>query len=235
MRIGSIQRIVRYPVKSMRGEELGTAELGFQGIPGDRRYAFVQTGSQSLFPWLTARQLPQLLLYRPSYPAPSSQSAPIVETPAGVSLAVDSEELRQELEAASGRGLFLLRDHRGNYYVAPVSLFSLATGEGIASESITLPEPDRFRANLYLETEDGIPFGERRWVGRVLRIGASARIGVTEPDERCIMVNLNPLTGEASPAVFRSIAQSHNASAGVYGVVLTPGSIQPGEPIQLED
>ena len=39
--IGQSEAIFRYPVKSMRGEPLLAATLGWHGIDGDRRLAFV--------------------------------------------------------------------------------------------------------------------------------------------------------------------------------------------------
>ena len=38
--IGQIEAIYRYPVKSMRGERVDAATLGWHGIDGDRRLAF---------------------------------------------------------------------------------------------------------------------------------------------------------------------------------------------------
>jgi len=64
--VGVIRQVARYPVKSMRGEALPTATLTLQGVAEDRRYAFVQAASRSAFPWLTARELPELLCYRTS-------------------------------------------------------------------------------------------------------------------------------------------------------------------------
>ena len=62
--VGVIHELARYPVKSMQGEALPSAALTLQGFAEDRRYAFVQTASRSSFPWLTARELPELLYYR---------------------------------------------------------------------------------------------------------------------------------------------------------------------------
>jgi len=64
--VGVIHRLTRYPVKSMQGEALSSAALTLQGFAEDRRYAFVQATSRSSFPWLTARELPELLYYRTS-------------------------------------------------------------------------------------------------------------------------------------------------------------------------
>ena len=37
------------------------------GIPGDRGYAFVQSENRSTFPYLTGREVPDLLLYMPAF------------------------------------------------------------------------------------------------------------------------------------------------------------------------
>jgi uncharacterized protein len=41
-RIGALETVCRYPVKSMAGEELEAAFVGFAGLMGDRAYAFVR-------------------------------------------------------------------------------------------------------------------------------------------------------------------------------------------------
>ena len=64
--VGVIRRLARYPVKSMRGEALPATTLTLQGVAEDRRFAFVQADSRSAFPWLTARELPEMLCYHTS-------------------------------------------------------------------------------------------------------------------------------------------------------------------------
>jgi uncharacterized protein len=247
-----IRHIARYPVKSMRGEALAEVELGLKGLPGDREYAFVQSGSRSSFPWLTGRQHSDLLRYQ----AVRADGRVTVLTPAGTSLPVDGDELRRELEAAASRPLYLLRDHRGSPDVAVLSLISLATIARIAEESgienhaehggregsqpqfpvsTTIPSlVARFRPNLAVETQDGEPFAELRWVGRVLRLGETVRIAITEPDDRCAMITLDPTTGEARPEVLRVVAQEHGNRAGVYATVITPGLIRAGDGVWEE-
>ena len=100
--VARIRAIARYPVKSMRGEQLATASLTFQGLADDRRYAFVQAGSRSAFPWLTGRQWPDLLRYQPRVevgPAPSTPRVQVT-TPEGVTLDADDDRLRRELESS---------------------------------------------------------------------------------------------------------------------------------------
>src|ERR1700722_19804881 len=63
--IGHVEAIFRYPVKSMRGEPLDVANLGWHGLDGDRRLAFRRLDDRGGFPWLTASKLPDLLLFAP--------------------------------------------------------------------------------------------------------------------------------------------------------------------------
>src|SRR5713226_6814860 len=63
--IGRVEAIFRYPVKSMAGERLEAAELGWYGLDGDRRLAFRRINNSSGFPWLSASQLPDLLRFTP--------------------------------------------------------------------------------------------------------------------------------------------------------------------------
>src|SRR5205085_6115732 len=63
--LGHVEAIFRYPVKSMRGERLQVAKLGWHGLEGDRRLAFRRMDDRSGFPWLSASTLPDLLLFAP--------------------------------------------------------------------------------------------------------------------------------------------------------------------------
>jgi uncharacterized protein YcbX len=233
--VAKILQLARYPVKSMRGESLSATRLTLQGVPEDRRYAFVQRDSRSAFPWLTARQLPDLLRYKPAVEVDrSGEIAVTVTTPDGRKLPIDSGELAREIETRSGRALFLLHDGRGSYDAAPISLISRQTVERIAEESGTEVNPRRFRPNILVELQDGGAFDELNFVGKVLRVGDTARVAITEADQRCVMITLDPETTIPSPSVLRAVVQQHNQCAGVYGMVLTPGEVRIGDAISLE-
>src|SRR5712692_2255318 len=196
--VGVIRQLARYPVKSMRGESLPATTLTLQGVPEDRRYAFVQAASRSSFPWFTARELPDLLRYQTSVEEAEAQATVTVTTPDGAKWPVDSDELRRTLETQSGRALFLLRDYRGCYDVAPVSLISSQTIARIAEESGTKEDSWRFRPNVLFDLEGGEAFDELKWVGRTLRVGNAARIAITEVDQRCMMITLDPVSATPS-------------------------------------
>ncbi|HYM69350.1 MAG TPA: MOSC domain-containing protein [bacterium] len=177
--------------------------------------------------------MPDLLRYRPRLEG-ASDPCVWVTTPEGATMRVDSEELRHELEVRSGIPLYLMRDHRGNYDIAPVSIIAWQTIVRIAEGSGTVPEPRRFRPNLLVDLSDGRASGEMAWVGRVLRLGDHARVAVTAPDKRCAMITFESDTSDASPQILRWVVQQHGGTTGVHGTVLTPGDVRVGDPIVLE-
>ncbi len=235
-RVGVVRMVARYPVKSMRGEASASLPLTLQGFEEDRRFAFVQAESRSAFPWLTSREMPEFLLWQTSVEKPGTPDVAVtVTTPAGERWQIASSELRQAIEERFGKPVFLLRDYRGSFDVANVSLISEQTVQRIAEESQTEANPWRFRPNLLVHLEGGAAFDELKWVGRVLRLGDKARIAVTEVDERCVMITLDPTTTKPAPQVLKCVVQLHNKCAGVYATVLTPGEVRTGDEINLEN
>ena len=55
--IGEVEAPFRSPVKSMSGELLEVADLGWHGLDGDRRLAFRRADDRGGFPWLSAGKL----------------------------------------------------------------------------------------------------------------------------------------------------------------------------------
>ena len=74
IKIGEIEALFRYPVKSMSGEPLDVADLGWHGLDGDRRLAFRRADDLGGFPWLTATKLPELILFAPLRLGPADEN-----------------------------------------------------------------------------------------------------------------------------------------------------------------
>src|SRR5688500_18789999 len=74
--VGHIESLWRYPVKSMRGEQLQEAVVAFGGFYGDRFYAFRSSAAPKGFPYLTGREQAKMLLYRPVYRYPALMIQP---------------------------------------------------------------------------------------------------------------------------------------------------------------
>jgi uncharacterized protein YcbX len=58
-------------------------------------------------------------------------------------------------------------------------------------------------------------------------------ISIRERDPRCVMITMDPDTGESMPELLRQVAKSHNATAGVYGAVLVEGMLRKGDAVEL--
>src|SRR5262245_46134340 len=127
--IGQIRAIFRYPVKSMVGEQLDAASLGWHGIDGDRRFAFRRMAETGGFPWLTAGRLPELILFTPFRRDPGGdlQTPTHVRTPDGTILELRGEELRAEIARRHGAEVELMQFNHGIFDEASVSLITSAT------------------------------------------------------------------------------------------------------------
>lgn len=260
--VGRIESLWRYPVKSMRGEQLTEAFAGFPGVYGDRVYAIRSSASPKGFPYFTGRDQGQMVRYRAAFRHPDRMARPPnlaeaevlgpgitplyadvadlmvdVEAPSGELLAVDDPRLLDLLRegARDGHELSLLRSERALTDCRPLSLFSVQTARQLSEELGAELGTQRFRANAYVDLRSGTGFGENEWVGRRLRIGAKAEIAVTDRDPRCKMITLDPDTGLANPEVMRRVANDHGGTAGVYGAVAVEGIIRAGDEIMLVD
>jgi hypothetical protein len=230
--IGRVCEVVRYPVKSMAGVPTESAVLGWHGLEGDRRFAFRRVGDQSAFPFLTAGRLPRLIRYRPLGFDESSH----VRTPEGSELGLRSAELQAEVSERFGSGVELMKYKHGIFDEAPMSVITLATIAGIGREAGVDLDRRRFRANVYLETENTEVFHENAWVGRTIVFGegdSAPAVTVTLRDERCMMINLDPDTAEQDPRVMKAVVRMSDNYAGVYGTVVRTGTIRVGDRVTL--
>ena len=158
-----------------------------------------------------------------------------VETPAGKTMAIDDPALIETLcEDIDGKPqLRLLRSDRAFTDCRPVSIFSLQTAKKLADETCIEIDKRRFRANIFVDLTSADGFVEKDLVGRSVRIGPKVIVAVLERDPRCMMITLDPDTAEKEPAVLKQVAQAHSGMAGVYGAVLSSGTLRKGDPIEL--
>lgn len=257
-RIGTVDSLWRFPVKSMAGEELAESFVGFSGIYGDRIFAFKDAAAPKFFPYFTAREQRQMLRYRPQFRNPEATVQPInwtdadafgttplyadladlmvdVETPSGEAFAIDDPALIAHLLQGlpDKYDLSLIRSERALTDCRPVSLFSQQTVQQIGEESGFPVDYRCFRANIYLNLDSGLGFEEDTLVGSTLRIGSQVQVVILKRDGRCQMITIDPDTGTSNPAILRQVAQNHEAKAGVYGAVLVEGTVRKGDLVEV--
>ena len=239
-KIGHVESIHRYPVKSMRGEDLEAAALGWHGLEGDRRLAFrrLNAGDRSGFPWLTAGKFPDLLLFTPVGKSDSEQAdlPTHIRTPAGVETPVFGADLADEVARSYGSPVEMMQLKHGIFDDASISIIASDTVREIGQISGQEPDARRFRPNIVVRLSQPAPFQEDNWIGCVLSFGegeGTPAIAVTMRDVRCAMVNLDPDSAKSTPEVLKAVVRANGNNAGVYGAVCRTGRVSVGQTIFL--
>jgi len=258
--IGTVESLWRYPVKSMRGEELNELFAGYSGVYGDRLFAFHSSASPVGFPFLTAREQHQMIRYQPRFRNREKAARPInvaeaaklspninpvsanavdlmidVESPDGRIFAIDDPALIGHLcdGVHAQPSLTLLRSEKAMTDCKPISIISLQTAKQLSDETGVSVDKRRFRANIYLDLTAGGGFAENEFVGRSVKIGPKVVVSVLQRDGRCAMITLDPDTAKSETVVLKKVAQAHDGTAGVYGAVLVEGTIRKGDSVEL--
>ena len=230
----------RYPVKSLQGERLEAAEIGPEGIAGDRQWALfdVATGFG-----LTARRVPDLLFGAARLRADGGVEVvlpdgtvttddatisgwlgrPVTLRPAGGPGRPRYESPDDDLaEASSGNGSARWHDWQG----APGAFHDNAGARLSLVTTGTLGTWDRrrFRANLVLEGA-----GEGGLVGSQVRVG-DAVLDVGDPIPRCVMVTRPQPGGIARDnEVLKTIHRERGGDLAVAALVQRPGAVRTGD------
>ena len=231
-----VDELWRYPVKSLQGERLTGAEVGPEGLAGDRQWALFDVGTGL---GLTARRVPDLLFLTGRL---SPDGRVEVVLPDG---SVTSEDavlsdwfgrpvaLRAAADAP-GERLYENPAEVGEDDEYDWDTFSGARGAFHDSSRIrvslvsagTLGTWDRrrFRANVVLSGE-----GEDALVGQRVQLG-SAELDVVKQVDRCVMVT-RPQPGGIGRdnGVLRNIHRQRDGYLAIGALVTRPGTVSVGD------
>jgi len=258
--IGTVESLWRYPVKSMRGEELDELFAGYAGVYGDRLFAFETSANAKGFPFFTGRDQRQMIRYLARFRNPEKAARPVNvseaakhnanpisadaselmvdgETPDGKTFAIDDPALIDNLRANVDQKheLKLLRSDKAITDCSPLSIFAVQTAKKLGDETGVAVDTRRFRANVYVDLTNADGFAEDEFVGKSLRVGPKVTVAVLQRDARCMMITLDPDTAEPRPEILRKVARDHDGKAGVYVAVLVEGMVRQGDEIELLD
>jgi uncharacterized protein YcbX len=236
--IGHVEALFRYPVKSMAGERLEVADLGWHGLDGDRRLAFRRMNDRSGMPWLTASRLPDLLLFTPLRGGDATQGdlPARIRTPDGEELPVFGEDLAKEVGRRHGAPVQMMQLRHGIFDEASISVIAADTLREIGRLAGQSLDVRRFRPNIFVRLLRPAPFHEDEWLGGVLSFGEgddAPAITVTMRDLRCSMVNLDPDSASSAPEVMKAVVRANQNNAGIYGAVTHIGRLAVGQTIIL--
>lgn len=106
-------------------------------------------------------------------------------------------------------------------------------------------EARRFRPNIIIDTLGQTGFVENDWVGKVLKIGDSLRLQVTDPCPRCVMPTLAQGDLPADSGIMKHaiaknsplvpFANKELPSLGIYARVLQAGVVKRGDTVSIEN
>lgn len=235
--LGHIEAIFRYPVKSMAGEPLETASLGWHGIDSDRRLAFRRVDDRGGFPWLSASKLPDLVRFSPQRRDAAHDDLPShVRTPDGAELPTFSEGLAVEVTRLYGAPVQMMQMKHGIFDEAAISVIASETVGEIARLAGRSVDIRRFRPNIVVRLLQPAPWQEDEWLGGMLLFGEAddaPAVAVTMRDVRCAMVNLDPDTAAPAPEILKTIVAANQNNAGIYGSVIRTGQLAVGQTVLL--
>jgi uncharacterized protein len=203
----------RYPVKSLTGEALRTAQLTDDGISGDRVVHVAGMDGP-----ITGRTRHGLLTVRAS------------TGPDGVPRVADhpwdSPPAARTVRAVAGPHARLVA-YRGPERFDVLNLL-VATDGAVAEFGADIR---RLRPNLLI---GGVPADtEHHWPGHTVTIG-DAVIGIHSVRQRCIVTSIDPDTGGQDLDVFRRIRQRFGNRLALNCWVIQPGTIRIGDSVALQ-
>ena len=208
-----VLEIWRYPVKSLRGERLESAELRADGIPGDRLVQVQAPNGQVI----TARNHPALLGLSGSL---GPDGEPHVE-----GLAWSNARSLSAVRSVTWSGARLVRnDGLDRFDQFPVSV---ATDGAVAALGA---DRRRLRPNIVVGGVDGL--AERDWPGRRLRVGGAV-VEAVKLRARCVVTTFDPDTLEPDPAVLRRIVDEFDDLITLDCTVVEPGLVAAGDVVEL--
>ena len=111
--VGSIAGLWRFPVKSMRGEQLQEAELTERGVLGDRAYALIDTDTGKVVSAKSVKLFPDLFSCKAEFVEPPRRGGDVppvkITLPDGTSVRSDSGDVDRVLSAYFKRNVKLGR------------------------------------------------------------------------------------------------------------------------------
>ena len=115
--LGAVVSLWRYPVKSMMGEELDSAELRDRGLLGDRAYAVLDSSTGKVASAKNPSKWPGLFAFRANFLEPADTRAQVppvrITLPDGTSVTSEQSDLSQVLSKALNREVTLAATDRG--------------------------------------------------------------------------------------------------------------------------
>jgi uncharacterized protein YcbX len=243
-----LTQLWRYPVKSMGGESLATAEISVgTGIAGDRSWAVrdpvsgtivsAKRDARILYLWSGTDDHGNVSVGVPGL----ADAVPVVDAGAAISAWLDRRVETVRWGKAGPDDAFDFGfpvDHAVHSFgdcgdvvhvisTGTLRYFGRLDGDAMSSGETVR----RVRPNLVIDAGDE-PFVEDEWIGRDICVG-TARLSVLEPTLRCRIVE-RPQPGQAERAtLLDSLTDQRQGRLGVYAAVRASGTLAAGTVVDV--
>ena len=210
-----VAELWRYPVKSLRGEMISTAEVLESGIRGDREVVVVSAARRKV---ITSRTRYPLLGLQGGI-SPQTGQAMINDIP------WDHPIARDMVSEAAGEPVLLVH-YAGTERFDVLPLLVATDG---AIQTIGL-DRRRFRPNILIGGVAGL--AERQWESKNLLIG-EAEIHAAQLRSRCVMTTYDPDTLEQDRSVLFRIVSEFDGTMALDCSVAKPGIVRVGDKVTI--
>jgi uncharacterized protein len=207
-----VAQIWRYPIKSLAGTPMFSAEITPLGVERDREIVLVKNGRIA-----DARRYPKLLGLHGGL---DENDRPTIDGHPW-----DSPEAKKLVDEAVGASVELIEvDGPERFDVLPL----LVATDGAIAE--LHEDGRRLRPNIVIGGVDGLT--ERTWPGRRIQIG-DVVIEAAQLRQRCVMTTYDPDTQVQDINVLKRIVSDFDGTMALDCRVITPGMIKIGDEVKV--
>ena len=227
---GTIEKLWRYPVKSLLGESCTELQIDRRGVVGDRLFALRNRQGKFGSGKNTRRfrKIEGLFDFQAKY----NNNVPIITFPDGRIFRKDDSNLDRELSAALKQPVTLVSEKNISHFDA--DSLHLITSGSLNWLKTLLPDSAiderRFRANLLIDTPN-TGLVEHDWISKKLSIGRELEIEITSLTERCVMIGFPQQELDQDTRILKTINKKSQHNFGVYAKVIKSGVVRVGDKI----
>lgn len=211
-----VRELWRYPVKSMRGEQLEAVDVALDGVHGDRLVHAREASGRVV----TSRFRPGLLGLNGTLGAGGE---PLVDGEPW-----EAPDVLAQVRAVTTPDVELIRfegvDHGQRYDVLPLTVLTDGMARAVGVDH------RRFRPNIVIGGVEEL--AEASWPGAFLQIG-DVVIGVRKRRSRCVMTTFDPDSLEQDHSVLRRVVTEFGGTVALDCWVEAPGRVAVGDRVVL--
>ena len=236
-----VMGLYRYPVQSVRGEEMPVAAFGPAGVIGDRAFGIADLELGVIAHTSRAKkQYRALITWNARYLSEPGLDAatPVVELDFadGTTIRSDDPAIDRVISDRLGMPAAFVRNDGSRvpklYELSHCHMLTTATLKRLAQEHENGNfAPARFRPNIMLDAGDAVGFLEDEWIGNQVAIGG-ATFNVNDVCKRCAMTTRPQGDLPNDPGILHATVVN-KTNAGVYSAVAKQGAVKVGDVVKV--